>query len=137
RNPIAAMRLKSENALASPDSDRKDAALDAILRQVARLDRLLRDLLEMTQAREPRPEATDLTSFLQSTVEGHRELASSKGVSLTIGTCEASSPLPRFDAFQMQRALDNLIINAIQNTPDAGKVVVDALRREDRLVLRV
>ena len=37
----------------------------------------------------------------------------------------------------MQRALDNLIINAIQNTPGAGNVTVDALRRNDHLVLRV
>lgn len=137
RNPIAAMRLKSENALASSDGARKDAALDAILQQIARLDSLLRDLLEMTQAREPRSVATDLPSFLGGTVESHQELAASKGISLAIGACETSSSLPSFDAFQMQRALDNLIINAIQNTPDAGKVAIDALRRNDHLVLRV
>jgi signal transduction histidine kinase len=137
RNPIGAMRLKSENALASSDGARKDAALDAILHQVARLDSLLRDLLEMTQAGEPHSEPTDLPSFLQGTIESHRELAASKSISLAIGTCEASSSLLKFDAFQMQRALDNLIINAIQNTPATGKVVVDALHRNDHLVLRV
>ena len=70
RNPIAAMRLKSENALASSDGARKDAALAAILQQVARLDSLLHDLLEMTQAREPRPEQIDLSSF--SATNGRR-----------------------------------------------------------------
>ncbi|MDC9762095.1 histidine kinase dimerization/phospho-acceptor domain-containing protein, partial [Proteus mirabilis] len=50
RNPIAAMRLKAENALAVADGSRSEAALNAILQQVDRLDTLLRDLLEMTQA---------------------------------------------------------------------------------------
>jgi signal transduction histidine kinase len=137
RNPIAAMRLKSENALASSDGTRKDAALNAILQQVTRLDTLLHDLLEMTQAREPDLGEVDLPSFLQRTVESHQELATRKDLSLSIGTPHASSPLPRFDAFQMQRALDNLILNAIQSTPDGGRVVVDALRRGNNMVLRV
>jgi len=37
----------------------------------------------------------------------------------------------------MQRALDNLIINAIQNTPAGGTIAVDAGRRDDSLLLRV
>ena len=49
RNPIAAMRLKAENALAVDDKDRRVVALQSILQQIARLDGLLRDLLGMTQ----------------------------------------------------------------------------------------
>jgi signal transduction histidine kinase len=46
-------------------------------------------------------------------------------------------PLPRFDQFQMQRALDNLILNAIQNTPAGGRVTVDTVHHGDKLFLRV
>lgn len=137
RNPIAAMRLKAENALASRDASRKDTSLEAILQQIARLDVLLRDLLEMTQAREPRLADVALPSFLQHTIEAHRELAAGKGLALKIGTQEVSGPLPRFDLFQMQRALDNLILNAIQNTPAGGSVLVDALHCDGKLQLRV
>jgi signal transduction histidine kinase len=94
-------------------------------------------LLEMTQAREPDLAEVELSSFLLRTVESHQELAARKNLSLKIGTQDASSPLPRFDAFQMQRALDNLILNAIQNTTDGGRVLVDALRRGGNMVLRV
>ena len=56
RNPIAAMRLKAENALAGDDARRR-AALHTILGQIARLDRLIAELLAMTQrprsGREP------------------------------------------------------------------------------------
>lgn len=137
RNPIAAMRLKAENALAVADGSRSEAALTAILQQVDRLDVLLRDLLEMTQAREPRLAEVDLETFLARTAEGHRDLAASRSITLTVGTRPASSPLPQLDPSQMQRALDNLIINAIQNTPAGGTIAVDASRRDDSLLLRV
>lgn len=137
RNPIAAMRLKAENALAAADGSRSEAALTAILQQVDRLDVLLRDLLEMTQAREPRLAEVDLEIFLARSAEGHRDLAASRSITLTVGTRPASSPLPQLDPSQMQRALDNLIINAIQNTPAGGTIAVDASRRDDSLLLRV
>jgi len=137
RNPIAAMRLKAENALAVNDDSRKAKALEAILQQVGRLDRLLHDLLEMTQAGEPKLAEVELSTFLKSTTESHRELAAAKGLSLNAGTVDQHRPLPRFDQFQMQRALDNLILNAIQNTPAGGRVTVDTVHHGDKLFLRV
>lgn len=137
RNPIAAMRLKAENALATGDEPRKSKALEAILQQVGRLDALLRDLLAMTQTGEPNFADVDLTPFLKSTIENHRELAAARELSLNIGAGDKSSPLPRFDRLQMQRALDNLILNAIQTTPAGGRVTVEALRQGENLLLRV
>jgi signal transduction histidine kinase len=137
RNPIAAMRLKAENAMASQDVSRKGTALEAILQQIARLDALLRDLLEMTQARDPKFADVELPSFLQRTVEAHRELAVGKGLTLEIGPPGLYNPLPRFDPSQMQRALDNLILNAIQQTPARGSVVVNGFSRDGNLLLRV
>ncbi len=131
------MRLKAENALASDDDARKRTALEAILQQVARLDALLRDLLEMTQTGAPKLSDVELSSFLQNTIETHRELAAAKGLALKAGTEELHGPLCRFDLHQIQRALDNLIINAIQNTPAGGRIVVDALHRGERLLFRV
>ena len=43
----------------------------------------------------------------------------------------------QFDPGQVQRALDNLILNAIQNTPSGGEIAVEAARRDNRLLLRV
>jgi signal transduction histidine kinase len=137
RNPIAAMRLKAENALAASDDLRKATALEAILQQVGRLDRLLHDLLAMTQASEPKLKDVKLSSFLKHAMESHRELAAAKGVSLEAGTEDQHRPLPQIDPFQIQRALDNLILNAIQNTPAGGRVSVEALHHGDKLLLQV
>jgi signal transduction histidine kinase len=137
RNPIAAMRLKAENALAVDDKERQVVALQSILQQIARLDGLLRDLLGMTQRREPKLAENDLAAFLARTAEAHRELAASKGVKLEVEAAPAAANAPLFDTEQMHRALDNLILNAIENTPQGGTVEVQAQRRADILQFRV
>jgi signal transduction histidine kinase len=137
RNPIAAMRLKAENALAADNEGRRISALQSILQQVGRLDGLLRDLLAMTQRREPKLAEIDLSAFLGRTAEAHRELAGSKGVKLVVGSAPSVDTPPLFDAEQMHRALDNLILNAIENTPAGGSVEVAAEHRADKLSLRI
>jgi signal transduction histidine kinase len=136
RNPIAAMRLKAENALAGDDGRRK-SALAAILEQVRRLDVLLRDLLAMTSQRNVNPAPTNLATFLQGTIEPHRELAASKGVLFETAEGSATPPSPSFDAEQVHRALDNLILNAVQNTPSGGMVRVEADSRDGWVSFRV
>jgi signal transduction histidine kinase len=136
RNPIAAMRLKAENALAADDG-RRVSALKAILDQVSRLDVLLRDLLAMTQQRHLDPAPNDLSAFLDATIEPHRELAARKGIILEATARDTMLAAPRFDAEQMHRALDNLILNAVQNTPPEGTVTVAADSLDGRISFRV
>jgi len=57
RNPIAAMRLKTENALAAGGA-RTQAVLPVILSQIERLDRLLRRLLSVTERDQPHQETS-------------------------------------------------------------------------------
>lgn len=137
RNPIAAMRLKAENALAADDEGRRSTALQSILQQVGRLDGLLRDLLAMTQRREPNLTDIDLAAFLERTGETHRELAASKGVKLFVEPARTNTSPPCFDAEQMHRALDNLILNAIENTPAGGSIEVAAEHHVGTLRVRV
>jgi len=137
RNPIAAMRLKAENALAADADGRRIAALQSILQQVGRLDGLLRDLLAMTQRREPKLAEIDLAAFLELTAETHRELAATKGVKVVVEPAPAAVAWPLFDAEQMHRALDNLVLNAIENTPAGGSIEVVAEHCADKLRLRV
>jgi signal transduction histidine kinase len=137
RNPIAAMRLKAENALAVNDQDRRASAMHFILEQIGRLDGLLRDLLAMTQRRDVKLAENDLAAFLGQAADAHHELAASKGIKLVIGPSPASVPAPRFDTEQICRALDNLLHNAIENTPTGGMIEVQAQHRDDALVFCV
>jgi signal transduction histidine kinase len=133
RNPIAAMRLKAENAIAG-DPARKDQVLSIILGQIERLDALVRRLLSVTERDKPRRERLPLGPFLESCVATHIELARAKRVTLE---CRADGEEASFDPDQMRRALDNLVLNAIQAAPDGTSVLIAASHDADTLVLSV
>ncbi|WP_431268040.1 sensor histidine kinase [Dankookia sp. P2] len=136
RNPIAAMRLKAENALAARDPDRMARALEAVLGQVGRLDTLTRDLLDAARGGAPlQRQATDPESLVRDRVAFYREQAATLRVSLAAG----GDPVPRagLDRGRLERALDNLILNALQATPPGGRVEVAARQEADSLVLAV
>jgi hypothetical protein len=133
RNPVAAMRLKAENAMAA-GVERKNDALSIILGQIERLDHLLRRLLTVTERDRPCRDQVPLRSFLETCVAEHLELARAKGVTLDI---QAESDEVHFDPDQMRRALDNLIINAIQAAPDDSRIVIRARRDGNKFVLAV
>jgi len=131
------MRLKAENALSVDDQGRLRSALRVILDQIGRLDALLRDLLTMTQRTHPRSVNTDVQAMLGRIVETHTEVASSKEITLGVSMVEGSSLLACLDADQIRRALDNLVLNAIQNTPAGGSITLSAEQSNGRLRLRV
>ena len=133
RNPIAAMRLKAESAVVG-DSKRKDQALAMILGQIERLDVLLRRLLSVTEPEKPRPASVALEPFLASCVAAHTEFARARGITVA---CRIEAEASRFDPQQMRRALDNLILNAIQAAPARTSILVAARCDADHLVLSV
>jgi signal transduction histidine kinase len=133
RNPIAAMRLKAENAIAL-GPEHKDQAFSAILGQIDRLDAVLRRLLTVTERDQPRPETVALTPFVAACVAPHAELARAKRVVIR---CEADGGTVSFDPDQMRSALDNLILNAVQAAPRGTDIVVGACHNGDALVLSV
>ncbi len=113
RNPIAAMRLRAENALAGDDARRR-TALEAILAQIGRLDRLIGELLAMTQRRTAEPEAVDLLLFLQSCAADH------PGVTVQA----PGETRVVLDPALTRRALDSLLTNARQHSPAGGNVTL-------------
>ncbi len=122
RNPIAAMWLRAENALAG-DPPRMRAALGLVLTQVARLDGLVSQLLAMTQRREAVQQAVDVAAFLHATAEDYRDIATARGVRLEV---DAGRLTGRFDPELARWAIGNLVLNAIQHTPAGGLVRLSA-----------
>lgn len=133
RNPVAAMRLRVENALAG-DPSRMRPALEASLGQIARIDRLVGELLAMTQRRAPEPQTLDLHQFLQACAEEHREAAARGGLRLDV---EAPSAPVCFDPQMIGRALDNLLLNAIRHTPSGGEVRLSGQAETGRVRITV
>jgi signal transduction histidine kinase len=133
RNPIAAMKLKAENGVAG-DGQRKDQALSMILGQIERLDALLRRLLSVTEHDNPRRESVVVRRFLETCITAHADLARAKRITLE---CRTDDEEASFDPDQMRRALDNLVLNAIQAAPPDSEILVAARHDAESLVLSV
>jgi signal transduction histidine kinase len=133
RNPIAAMRLKAENALAG-DVDRKNQSLSTILEQIDRLDGLLRRLLSATERDELHRYSVALAPFVRSAAAVHAELARAKRLALE---CRVDAEAACFDPDQMRGALDNLILNAIQAAPLDSRILISICPEAENLVLSV
>ena len=133
RNPIAALRLQGENALAG-DSARQRDAIEDMLTQINRLDNLVSELLAMTQRVEPRPVLCDLTTFLGGAAAAHRDMAALRHITIDI---KAQAGHATLDPALIGRILDNLLSNAIRHAPDGGKVVLRAIRDQRTLLIEV
>ncbi len=133
RNPIAAMRLRAEGALArdpAADPARTRAALGAILGQIDRLDRLSGELLAMTQRGAPQPEPVALQAFL-------RDCAADQAGTGPRPEVIATEATAWFDPAMIRRALDNLLQNACRHTAPSGQVTLRADPGPGRLRLTV
>jgi signal transduction histidine kinase len=124
RNPIAAMRLKAENALAG--SDRPEAALQFIVKEIERLDAMVRSLLSKAERLQLHRRDVAIAGWLAERIEGFRERAESAGIRLE-SRVEVTSW--EIDPSAVGRALDNLLSNALAHAPaSGGRVLVSALQ---------
>jgi two-component system sensor histidine kinase KdpD len=133
RSPLMTI-LTSASALSRPDLSLEDAdraeLLAGILSEAQRLDRLVSNLLDLSRlqagAAIPAPEVWAADGLVVQALSSLGEAADRVDV-----TFSAVSPVVRVDANQIERALANLIENAIKYSPDhAARVVVSATARE-------
>src|ERR1700692_2489936 len=84
RNPIAAMRLKAENALANEgDRSRSTDALQVVVEQVGRMDKLLKNLLRSVQRSDIKREpVADIHGFLVEHAALFREQAGRRRIAV-------------------------------------------------------
>lgn len=133
RNPLGAMRLRAENALAAPDNIRdvrQRDALNSMNKQIQRLETLVASLLALTQPFHIERHPVDIDGWLQHVHKHHQDKATRQGIGIQttiIPECTARlQHLALFDPAQMERALDNLILNALDHLPPGGSVHIDA-----------
>ncbi|NVB85120.1 MAG: PAS domain S-box protein [Kofleriaceae bacterium] len=139
RNPLTLIQLQTSSLEPRPGTpERRDPKpRQVILRATERMNRLIQDLLDVSQieAGQLRIErgsvATDL--LLEDVVEAERRLATAQALELQL---ELATALPDVlgDHDRISQVLENLIGNAIKFTPAGGKIVVGA-RPQDHNVL--
>lgn len=134
RNPLASIKLRLD--LAAVTTEVPEAVSSAIAHassEIARLDRLVDDLL-VVAARAPGPRTrVSLGDLLRQRTEALAPIADTRGVTLAVeGEVDA-----RVDVDALARAVDNLLHNAVEASPKGSEVTVSVEEAENGTAIRV
>lgn len=138
RTPISNLMTQTQVALSRPrDARAYRETLESALEEYDRLARMIADMLFLAKADNrllvPHREAVDLRLEVERLIEFHEALAHEAGVALAVSG-EAGV---HGDRLMLQRALANLLGNAIRHTDRGGTVGVSLQRDTDGVVIAV
>jgi signal transduction histidine kinase len=119
--------------------DRKDPEyekLEIVIRETRRLEEMMKDMLDFARPLELHRCWEDLNEMVKESVSSVEEVARKRGISIE---CLLSEDLPLIplDSMRMQRALINLMVNAVQASPAGGVVTVRMHRKGSRVMIDI
>jgi len=130
RNPLAAIGGLAKRILNKGEDTNLRMYADVIVKEAARLERVLNDLFHFTQPEELHKQAIDPVRLVKNALA----LLKTELDKNTIGIhLEAPDRLPQLvvDVRQMEEALVHIIKNAIEAHPEQGKIEL-TLREDDQ-----
>ena len=143
RTPLTALmgQLETVRMKASTlSTQERTDMLDRALLNAQHMRRLTESLAELGKLENPefiaQLEPIAMGELADDIVQRHANLASEKGVKL-IAEYPDGLPLSRVDAGLIERALSNLLDNALRATPPGGTVTVRVLRDQHELKVEV
>ena len=140
RNPLAPIKNAAYIAHRGSNDPRVQKAADTILAQVAVLERLTSDLMDVSRLQHRKLDLQlsefDVRALLEDEAAGQRLPATAKDIRLD--TVLPAQPLPLVaDASRVRQAVSNLLVNAIKYTPAGGTVWLKATQEAQDVVVRV
>ena len=124
RNPVGIIRASAQLLEADDSYDARETAV-VIEEESDRIEHLVQDLLRYADGARLQLAPADLCDLIDSVATRVRPMAETQSVELRT-FCDASLPPVSIDFRQMEQALLNLAINAIQAIKDGGTVVLAA-----------
>jgi two-component system, NtrC family, sensor histidine kinase AtoS len=138
RNPLASIRGLAE--LLGRDFDGQDPRalyVSTMLDSIDRLNRLVENLLLLSSSGPEAEEVVDVSEVLRDTVKMARLGLGGRSVAVSLSETSRRAWSTRGSSHRLQQALSNIVLNAIQATPDGGVVAIDAEQVGEAVVVRV
>jgi two-component system, OmpR family, heavy metal sensor histidine kinase CusS len=141
RTPVNNIRGEAEVALARARTiEEYRDALESSLEEAVRLSDLIGNLLFLARTESPvnhlRLESVDITELLDGVREYYDASAAEAGVTLT-SSAHTQPVIAKLDRTLMQRAVGNLVSNAVAHTPEGGTVTLQTRTEASNVVIEV
>lgn len=130
RNPIAVIQTNVQVALSEPDSNPEQVRSYLLVteRLTRRLGKLVDDLLFLARQDSgmvvPQWADVDLRDLIDEVLEEQGAIAAEKGIDLILKT-DSLTAMMEGDRSSLARVFTNLVSNAIQYTPENGKITLE------------
>ena len=134
RNPLASIRANVNNLLITPDETRQ--IIDEMNHDLLQLDQKLTDFLTLTKPRTSGFEAVDLVELVNHVCHKSEPLFKQHKIKLTV---QINPDIPEITAIpeDLSNALLNLLVNAINHTPEQGHVWLKIQHIQNKLHITI
>lgn len=120
-NVVSGRAKMISQSAAADDGVRNNARI--VMEQSERMAQIIRQLLNFARAGKPNKSPIDLRHLASSTLSLLRPIADKRRVTLTFESSEPVSDVVA-DAAQLQQVVTNLVVNAVQASPESSVVQV-------------
>jgi PAS domain S-box-containing protein len=143
RTPLTSVQMSVHLLLEGASgtlTERQQEVLAACREDCDRLEKLMRDLLDLSkiEAGEAAPHLLPVSAgdLIAATAESFRTQVESKGIRFRI---DVPTDLPSVlaDRAQIERVVSNLISNALRHTDAGGEIKINAIRRDGQVAVSV
>lgn len=114
---------------------------DIVIRNTKKLGNLISELFELSKldAKNVQPdlEPVSIAELAQDVVMQFQPQANSKKINLKADLTDDTLKLVNADIALMERAISNLIDNAIKNTPEGGMVTITPTNSGDKITIKI
>ncbi|WP_224364056.1 hybrid sensor histidine kinase/response regulator [Hyalangium versicolor] len=138
RNPLSAIGLTASNLVRQAPDERLRRGLERILLSVERANRMIRDLLDFTRARQGsgiliERKSSDLHTLVRAVVDEVRTVHPKRSIVVV----QSGSGGGEWDPDRLEQVITNLLVNALHYSPPDTPVRVETQGYGDRVVLEV
>ena len=139
RTPLAGIRLQTEIAMSTDNFDIQKKAHKNILLAIDRNERLIQQLLTLARLTSDRVELSmervNFGELVQNVINQLLSVAEAKNISLKIESWNNAYILASLESIAI--LLHNLIRNAVNHTPEGGKIRVKVESKNQEIILCV
>jgi two-component system, NtrC family, sensor histidine kinase HydH len=110
--------------------------LDIVVNETQRLENMVKDMLDFAKPVELHRSEEDVKRIIEECLSVIRDLAQEKRLNLQAQSSENLPPVS-LDAMRMKRVLINLVMNAIQASPEGETITVHSYQKGNKIIIDV